>query len=166
MSYEDGDDNDIFEEDEDDDDDDDDDCMVDEDYHEMEIVEPGEDDEIDSDLEEQHKPLLQNIQDMVEDEDIENIVIDDGNPFEVDEDDIMLVDATDHMFASVLGQISSRRRDDIHTPGGSGGGANTSCATNNNDKSKRWRKKVYVRAGMEVLEAQHPPIIHQYSLEN
>ena len=72
----------------------------DDDEHEMELVEGDEDEEIDSDLEEQHKPMFGTIQDVVEDDAmVESIIVDEGGPFEVDEDDIMLVDG----FESIRG---------------------------------------------------------------
>ncbi len=162
--------------DDDDDDDDDDENMDDDDLiededddeHEMELVAGDEDEEIDSDLEEQHKPMFGTIQDVVEDDAIvENIIVDEGGPFEVDEDDIMLVDGFEsvrglHSADQILRVINTsapshtRRRNDNSGSGGSGGSSPGSSASN--DKSKDWRKRALIRAGMEVLEVQYPPL--------
>mmetsp|Transcript_26538 Transcript_26538/g.39785 ORF Transcript_26538/g.39785 Transcript_26538/m.39785 type:complete len:1455 (+) Transcript_26538:731-5095(+) len=138
----------------------------DDDEHEMDIVEGDEDEEIDSDLEEEHKPMFGSIQDVVEDDAmVENIIVDDGGPFEVDEDDIMLVDGFEtvrglHSADQILSVINTsassnaRRRNDSSGSGGSGG--SSSGPSSSNDKSKDWRKRALIRAGMEVLEAQYP----------
>lgn len=145
-------------------DDDDEECVEDGDANGMEIVEAEDgDEEIDSDLEEQNKPMF-GVQD-VDDEDaiVDNIVVEDGSPFEIlDEDDIMLgfdqvrrLHSSDQIIASVMDtstSLGTRGRNDSNASGASGG---TPSPTATIDKSHEWRKSAYIQAGMEILRKQH-----------
>ena len=153
--------------DEEDEDDDDDECVEEEDLHGMDFVHPEEDEEIDSDLDD--KPMFGAIQDVVDDDDVlaEDIAVDEEGPFEVDEEEMMFLNeyttgihSADHILANAVDRSRNRWRKDSNASGGSGGtGGNSS--TLKNEKAKDWRKQTYIRAGMEVLEAQYqiiPPI--------